>query len=227
MCWWDGPRRDGKSQHTKPGSQMKKVITSMALAVLCIGVSAQTTTTTTGTTTGGDQNCIAMADEQTWSTLGLNQDQVRRVKEIQTRYKGAKHMDRGTENTMRGTSDDRATPPTGTTGTGTTGTDRAGTTGTTGTTGTDRTGTTGTTGTDRAGTTGTTGTDRAGTTGTTGKDHSGTMGKSSDQLGYDDSNKEAMERELRTVLTTQQFDRYQEWCQDQDATRGGRDNMDR
>lgn len=225
---------------------MNKIVISMALAVFgTAGVHAQTAgsnSSNTNTTSTGEQHCLAQADEKTWSNLGLNQDQVTRVKEIQMRYK-TMNKDRGTENTMRGTSDDKATPKdtdrsmgstSGTTGT--TGTDRTtGTSGTIGTTGTDRTtGTTGTTGTDRSsGTAGTTGTDRGtatGTTGSTGTDTHGTTttGRDSDQLGYDDTDQEAMERELRTVLTTAQFDRYKEWCQDQDPSRGDSNtDMDR
>jgi hypothetical protein len=256
-------------------NQMKTVVTSLALAAI-FGASAHAQTagsgTGTQTTAGGEQHCLTQADAQTWSSLGLTTDQVQRVKEIQMRYKG--HSDRGTENTMRGTRDDRATPTTGTTGsgTGTTGTGTTGTTGTgttgTGTTGTGNTGTgttgtgttgtgttgtgttgtgttgTGTTGTGTTGTgttgTGTTGTTGTGTTGTTGSHTHGTgaagshthgtgtaAGTSGGQLGYDDTQKEAMERELRTVLTTAQYERYQEWCQEQDATRGDRNDMDR
>lgn len=270
---------------------MKKVFFSIALGVLSTaGMNAQTgtpdakTNSDQHTPVDGEQHCLSEADEQTWSTFGLTADQITRVNDIQRRYQAQKHHDRGTEDTMRGTLDDRATPATATdVQTGTIGTDRAtgtnttegsttgtdrntGTTGgtdrhatTTGTTSTARTGGTGTdrtsgttgttttsetdrnsttTGTDRTnprGTTGTTGTERE--TGTTGSDTHGTTRsttetygnagstRTTDQLGYDDTYKESMERELRTVLTTEQFDRYQAWCQDQDASRGDR-NMD-
>ena len=208
---------------------MNKLVISMALAALgTAGAYAQGTTTSTSANTGSDQHCLAQADDKTWSSLGLNEDQIKRVKEIQKRYKD-QDTDRGTENTMRGTSEDSATPKdtdrsVGSTS-GTTGTDR--TTSTSGTTGSDsKIDPKSTVDTDR--TSGSTTTDR--TTGTTGKDMHGTTsnGRDSDQLGYDDSNKEAMERELRTVLTTAQFDRYQEWCQDQDSSRGDSNtDMDR
>ena len=209
---------------------MKNVSTSIAMLALCATVTAQTgSTDTTGTNStedrnSTDQNCLVQADDKTWSNLGLTQDQINRVKDIQHRYKTDNYHQgvRGTEETMRGTQEDRAIPTTGTTGMDRgTGTNSDRTTGTTGT-GTDHT--TGTTG-----TTGTTEIDR--TTGnTTGATGTGTnkTGDSSGQLGYDDNTQEAMERELRTVLTTAQFDLYQEWCQDHDNTRGDREtDMDR
>src|SRR5688500_3240640 len=90
---------------------MNKQVITIALSMLCgTWVQAQGTTTNSTTTTKNDPHCLAQADDHTWSNLGLNEDQITRVKEIQTRYQAKSTMDRGTENTMRGTSDDKATP---------------------------------------------------------------------------------------------------------------------
>ena len=235
LVWSASPR--GKIIHSTHNKIMNKIAITLTLAAFGTAAYAQeatgtksTATTTTHTSTTvvtGDEHCLAQADEKTWNTLGLNQDQITRVEEIQKRY-AAMNTDRGTENTMRGTSEDSATPKDTDRSMGS-GTDRD--QGTTGTTGSDRNATTGsddrmTNTTGRNSTEGTTTT----TTGRTGTDKHGTTttGRDSDQLGYDDTHKEAMERELRTVLTTAQFDRYKEWCQDQDSSRGDSNtDMDR
>ena len=58
-------------------SIMNKLVISMALALLgTAGAYAQGTTTTSTTSNSGDQHCLAQADDRTWSSLGLNEDQV-------------------------------------------------------------------------------------------------------------------------------------------------------
>ncbi len=188
---------------------MKKTFTTMMFAALfAVGTMAQNTATPEHDKTNGKDHCLAQADESTWSDLGLNDEQIERVQAIKDRYNATNEYNKipgSQSNTMRDRIDDRATDtPTGR------GQDRE-----TGNVDTDRR--KGNADTDRR--TGTTGTDTHGTTAT---------GRTTDELGYDDTYDEAMERELQTVLTNEQYDRYKAWCQDQDNMRGDSNtDMDR
>lgn len=178
------------------------------ITLLAAGANAQSGTTNTedkAAVTYDERYCLAQADEQTWTQLGLTNDQIEQVKELQMQYRDAKHEDRGTENTMRGTADDEATPVPE---------ERP------------------------AREIATPETEGKGLINARDEDaeadeekeiygHTGTT-RTTDQLGYDDTFKEAMDRDLKDVLTTEQFDRYKEWCEYQNSPRGDRNtDMDR